>query len=360
MINVHSEPSLDFIRAQSEGPVYRSIVERARSMLDATVCRVLVAEGGQFVLRANGSSASTDTQRPLPLTDNFLREVYSRRTPCVIDDLTDVRSAAVTAASAADSEPLRSLLMIPSDTIGLFIAADERTDHFSEAETERVVQLLTFAEHALDRIHSQARQNARGESLEEIIGTYAHDLRSPLQVAMGNLSIAQDSGEDLHLEKVTGALDRMDELLGDMARLATTGKHVDDLQEVELERIAEKAWTSVPTEDATLRVEDTLQIYADESRLRQLLENLFHNAVDHSYGDVCVRLGMLDSGFYVEDDGPGIPVEDREEVFEWQTSSSENHSGMGLRIVKSIVDAHGWEIDIHESVDGGTRFEIIT
>jgi signal transduction histidine kinase len=95
-------------------------------------------------------------------------------------------------------------------------------------------------------------------------------------------------------------------------------------------------------------------------RLQQLLENLFRNAVEHGGEDVTIRVGALDdaAGFYVADDGVGIPGEDRDEVFESGYSSATNGTGFGLAIVEEIADAHSWTIRVTESSEGGARFEM--
>ena len=69
---------------------------------------------------------------------------------------------------------------------------------------------------------------------------------------------------------------------------------------------------------------------------------------------------MLDDGegFYVADDGPGIPENKRDEIFEAGYTTGEEGTGLGLAIVRSIVEAHGWEISAAESGGGGARFEI--
>lgn len=74
--------------------------------------------------------------------------------------------------------------------------------------------------------------------------------------------------------------------------------------------------------------------------------------------DVTVTIGDLDRGFYVEDDGPGIPEEERDAVFKAGYSTNEAGTGFGLNIVKQVVQSHGWEIIVTESLDGGARFEI--
>ena len=72
-----------------------------------------------------------------------------------------------------------------------------------------------------------------------------------------------------------------------------------------------------------------------------------------------VTVGAIDSdGFYVEDDGPGIPADTRETVFDHGYTTSETGTGFGLPIVNEIVEAHGGTISVLEGHDGGARFEI--
>ena len=80
--------------------------------------------------------------------------------------------------------------------------------------------------------------------------------------------------------------------------------------------------------------------------------------MEHGGETVEITVGDLEDGFYVADDGPGIPEADREKVFESGFSTSEKGTGFGLAIVKEIATGHGWEIRAAESDDGGARFEI--
>jgi signal transduction histidine kinase len=110
--------------------------------------------------------------------------------------------------------------------------------------------------------------------------------------------------------------------------------------------------------DATLRNEAEGMILADEGRLRQLLENLIRNAIEHGGEGVSVTVGTLPDGFYVADDGPGIDPDRREEVFDAGHSTSQSGTGFGLRIVEQVADAHGWSVRAVESEAGGARFEV--
>jgi signal transduction histidine kinase len=81
------------------------------------------------------------------------------------------------------------------------------------------------------------------------------------------------------------------------------------------------------------------------------------DAAAHDGPDPTVTVGGLDGGgFYVADDGSGIPPEDRERVFEEGYSASSS-TGLGLAIVREIATAHGWTVRATESADGGAQFE---
>jgi signal transduction histidine kinase len=94
--------------------------------------------------------------------------------------------------------------------------------------------------------------------------------------------------------------------------------------------------------------------------LQQLFENLFRNALEHGETVETVAVGALGDGpgFYVADDGVGIPESERDEVFESGYTTNEDGTGFGLAIVTDIADAHGWDVTVTESESGGARFEV--
>ena len=206
-----------------------------------------------------------------------------------------------------------------------------------------------------ERERELRRQNER---LDEFASVVSHDLRNPLQLADGRLELARAECDTEHLEHVDHALDRMDALVEDLLTLARDDETVTDTDRVDLAAVAEESWATVETADATLVVDADRTVDADESRLRQVFENLVGNAVEHGGEDVTVTVGDLDDGFYVEDDGPGIPEGDREDVFDAGVSTTEAGTGFGLSIVDQVVEDHGWEIVVSNGRDGGARFEI--
>jgi PAS domain S-box-containing protein len=199
------------------------------------------------------------------------------------------------------------------------------------------------------------RQNER---LNEFASVVSHDLRNPLNVAQGRVELAREECGSEHLDPAANALDRSLTLIDDLLTLAREGDAVGDLVSVDIAALVERCWQNVDTADATLSVEAERTIRADRSRLQQLVENLFRNAVEHGGDGVTVTVGDLGDGFYVADDGAGIPPEDRDSVFDAGFSTSREGTGFGLSIVQQVAEAHGWRVGVTESAGGGARFEL--
>lgn len=197
--------------------------------------------------------------------------------------------------------------------------------------------------------------------LERISSVASHDLRNPLEVARIRLEAARDTGEAVHFEKVTGALDRIEHIARDV--LGTGSGGVDPTDAVALEAAAEAAWETVDTAGATLVTAPELPtVRADADRLRGLFENLLRNAIEHGGRDVTVTVEPLPDGFAVADDGPGLPEAVRERAFEAGYSTASGNTGLGLSIVRRIARGHGWRVAIvpgrtGTDADVGARFE---
>ncbi|WP_243700493.1 PAS domain S-box protein [Halorussus pelagicus] len=260
---------------------------------------------------------------------------------------------------------------------------------------------LGSARDVTERRKRKQKVERQNERLKEFASVVSHDLRNPLNVAQGHLDLARETGDEKHFEKTVSALERMESLIEDLLKLARQGQDVSETETLDLETIVRHSWGTVSTGGATIDVGDGLgEIEADEGRLKELFENLFRNAVEHGStssrpadddavehagDDVTVSVGRLgdgvtpceesipdpsseeshtafdsSNGFYVADDGPGIPAEEREKVFEHGHTTAEDGSGLGLSIVSSIVDAHEWNVRVCESETGGARFEIST
>jgi two-component system, NtrC family, sensor histidine kinase HydH len=158
----------------------------------------------------------------------------------------------------------------------------------------------------------------------------------------------------------------LNDLVGDMLLLARPRlpqKEVVDAAQLGRDVVV-LAGQSGRGEDVIVRYEgvESLLVSADESQLRQVLWNLVRNAVQtSSAGDeVCVRIEKLPNGaasIAVSDKGPGIPPEARDKIFDAFYTTRSHGTGVGLAVVKRIIDAHGWTIEVTGSE--GAKFEVI-
>jgi len=291
-----------------------------------------------------------------PIT-TFLWEVYDSGTPEYVSDVTD--------HPALPSEPpARSALLYPLEEHGLLVFAAKAPDAFDRTDKRLGWILASTLETALERVNREkllrertqklTRQN---QQLEEFAQTVTHDLRNPLQVLRGTLDGVRQTADVDHLDRGYRALDRMETLIHDVLTLAQQGQLIDDTELVSLASLASECWGVLETANADLVINDDIQFEADPGRVRQLLENLFNNAVTHAGTGVTVVIDTLPDGFAVGDDGPGIDPVERDQIFTDGYTSTGSGTGFGLAIVKQIADAHDWTATVTQSPSGGAQIE---
>ena len=253
-----------------------------------------------------------------------------------------------------------------------FGSDDPRPQAAVEEDQVIVKTLAQWVGYEIDRHQYEQELERQIDRLEEFTGVVSHDLRSPLNIAQGRLEIVREAHDSEHVATVDRALDRMEAIIEDTLTLARQGQTVDpdEIEPVGIESVADHCRDIADRDGSELRLVDEFTLQADRHRLYQLFENLVRNAVEHSDEPVTLRIGRLDVmftstrvepdgtfGFYVEDDGPGIPSNQQEEVFEPGESTNPQGTGFGLSIVRRIAEAHGWTVSLSESFDGGARFE---
>lgn len=287
----------------------------------------------------------------IPAGEGLAWRVYETGDPEIHADVRETDHA-----MNADS-PFVSELLLPLGEHGVLLVSSTVPDDFDATDEGLARILAANVEAALDRVDREQALRGQNERLDEFASIVSHDLRNPLNVAEGRLDLARRECESEQLAHVARAHGRMEALIDDLLTLARHGNAVDDTEPVDLRAIVGNCWETVDTAEATLDIDADRVVRADESRLRQLLENLVRNAVEHGGENVTVTIGDLEDGFYVADDGPGISGE-HEQVFEAGYSTTDDGTGLGLSIVEQIAEAHGWTVSITEATSGGARFEV--
>ena len=338
----------DIEACENIGAVCERAVAAAENILDHDWCGIFFPEGEYFVFQAVSSGLNMEPgDRGIRVDEGLGGKVYETGEPLVLG----TREEHVDAApiNELDDIPFESILTVPVGEFGVFQAISSEQHAYDEEDLEFLQLLLSHVRGALTQLEREARLRERerelrrkNERLEEFAGVVTHDLRNPLQIAGGRIDLVRETGDLSHLDRVEAALAREAEV---------------EPEPVAFGAAAREAWTVVEGE-GTFELAETATIRADRDRLVRLLENLFANSVEHGGEDVTVWAGTTEEGFYMADDGVGIPPERREEVFESGFSTAEAGTGLGLGIVAELVEAHGWEIEIDESEAGGARFEV--
>jgi two-component system, OmpR family, sensor kinase len=268
------------------------------------------------------------------------------------------------------SRPLRRMAAVAARVD----AGDLAPRIHQDGQGQEIRVLSDAFNHMLDRL-TEAFAGQRA-----FVADASHELRTPLTVIRGQLEVlaaqANPSGDEVR---------RVEHLL--QAEIARIGRLVDDLlllakteqaeflrtRPIDLSAFVEELW-----EASTLLAERRFQLdpapdgtlLADPDRLAQALRNLLTNAIEHTTperGLVLMRVQHAGNGriqFVVEDDGPGIPPDQRERVFDrfHRTDSARDRAsggtGLGLAIVYAIAKAHGGRVRAGQSHEGGARIEL--
>ena len=230
-------------------------------------------------------------------------------------------------------------------------------------------------------LETLARKN---EELETCLRSVSHDLRSPLVSVLGFTRLLRDEfGEPIgrtgqhFVDRIEQAGRHMERLLHDLLALTrmedtpNMSVHVNPV--AVLEQLAAERKLDLDAAGITLVVPaEAPVVVCDRTRLYQLFSNLVGNAIRFvprdGTGRIEVRVEAVDDGWQldVEDNGPGIAPEDRARIFEpfrtarhpRQPIEGRKSSGLGLAIVRKIVDAHGGRIHVEDAPSGGARFRV--
>jgi PAS domain S-box-containing protein len=346
------EATRDLLSADSPSAVAAEVGAAIESILEFRINVIRVLRDGELQpVHVNDKAEELLAERPTyDVGEGFPGKVFEEQRARIYTDIRDHDGGTAL-------EPVVSWLYVPISDYGIISVGQTNPDAFDETDLNLVQIIASNAEIALQRLQKERELQRENERLEQFASTVSHDLRNPLQVAKGTLSQLDECPPGI--DRMRQAHERMEEVIEGVLTLTRQGNRVEDPAPVDLSAVARACWTHVSSCETELVVEaDSIIVSGDDTRLKHLFENLFRNAVTHGQAST-VRVGALDNGFYVADDGVGIPPEDRDGIFDNGYTTSEDGTGLGLTIVEEIAHAHNWAVSVTESETGGARFEFV-
>jgi signal transduction histidine kinase len=257
--------------------------------------------------------------------------------------------------------PLRAL-----ETAARAISETELTRRIEVSGTDEVARLGRTFNAMLDRLELAF------DSQRQLVSDAGHELRTPITIVRGHLELlgADPAEQRETIALVTDELDRMGRLVDDLLTLAKAERpdflrfndvDVDVLTDELLDKaqhLGDRRWT--------LDARGAGRVTVDRQRLTQAVMALADNAVRHTGPDARIALGsaLRDERLrlWVRDDGPGVPADQRERIFERFARAGArgpaDGSGLGLAIVRAIAVAHGGDVTLSSRPGEGATFTV--
>jgi two-component system OmpR family sensor kinase len=260
------------------------------------------------------------------------------------------------------------------------IAAGEEVSLPASKRGGEVAELSQALSQMLDSLRGSiaAEQNVH-KAMQAFMGDASHELRTPLTVIKGYAELMQQQGadqafRDKALSRMLSETTRMEQLINDLLLLAELGeRQVGERDRIDLTQIVgefvDDLKTLQPKRTVTVKIARNLKVMGSGAHLHQLLSNLFGNLRKHTPVDAEVRVSLSSAGadqilLTVEDAGPGLPehfYDDGVESFvrfDAFASRQQGSSGLGMTIMRTIVDQHGGRVRLSRSDLGGLKTEI--
>ncbi|MBX0322545.1 PAS domain S-box protein [Halomicroarcula sp. F13] len=348
-----NEWSRDLMRAETAADICRLTAAIAADIDTLPSAQVVLDDG----TRLTPADVDDDGPALFETHERWFWRAFETGDPQYVTTGPDGRT---TRTDGADPTEIEAVVLPLGDHGALGLSPGDTLDEFT---LDLANVLAATVEASLDRAEreQELREHEReletqNERLEAFTTMVSHDLRNPLQVALGATDLLDEESE--HVDRIYTALDQMDRLVDELLTLARRGEIVGDRVAVDVATLAGAAWSAVDTGEATLTLDDPGTVVADRDRLRELFENLLWVLLERSAADPTVRVGSLGTGgLYIEHadrtatDGDGDPLAA-------SPLDTEDWTQYGQYIVSTIAEAYGWDVTAVDTGGDHVRFEI--
>jgi len=329
--------------------IFELITEASENILDLDICKTYISKDDDLVLNKYSYS---DTQSSNSLAKKLAEKTYNEDKILTEDDLKNIDS----------KENFKSIISMPIASYGVFQAISKDKKAFEQEDTKLSKLLIDHAVEALNRIQSEGRE-------EFLLTLLRHDLKNKNNITRGYISIVQDmelnSKQKTFLEKASTSCEESMSLIKKVGMLRKIDKEKEK-KEIKLHHSLNQAL------DSLYKIAEEKNINIDCQKcsnkvsagplLKEAISNIIENCLEHSEGS---RINIYSKEYeesitlIIEDDGKGISDEKLNKVFKRGFKGKDSGGlGIGMYIVKSIIDNYDGNITLGNSELGGARFEI--
>jgi len=279
--------------------------------------------------------------------------------------------------------PPESVLLIPVGDYGLLSVAAPTTAAFDVTNKHLLSILAGNAEAAFERAErEQALETYKNkleesnENLQEFAYIASHDLQEPLRSVTSYADLLEseygeildDEGE-FYVTRIVDNASQMSSMIDALLQYSRVKTQTSSFDEIDVDNVLDKTLSRlellINESAAEITAGELPRVTADENQLGQVFQNLIKNAIEHGGETPIIEIAARDTGnaweFAVSDNGPGIPAEQQERIFEifQQATTDGDGAGIGLAVCERIVSRHRGDIWV-ESDDSGATFKFTT
>ncbi len=216
---------------------------------------------------------------------------------------------------------------------------------------ETLSRVLVFMEDLTERVESEAILLSQKQELSEFAHAMGHDLRGSLHAIIGYANLLEEEYEQSRAQEITNLARGMATMLEQSIALADAGQVIGEIHPIDLDKLVAEAAATVVPKGIRFKQQKLPVVSCDHEKMKQVIQNLFANAIQHgkpSMIEVKTEKGEGSISVLFSNDGTIIAAKERERIFD-RGFTTKKGGGMGLTIVKKIVDAHKWKITLEPS-----------
>jgi signal transduction histidine kinase len=370
---------------------FGAFIRELRGLIDFDRVTIVLVEGGRAEVMAV-AGRGTDTVFPpgsaRPVKGSVLEEVLEGKLVYRPTMQPPRYPEEVELMALGLQSRVLAPLQVGPRTIGMLGLVRSKADSFSQEEVELVALLGRLVATVVQNIRAYEAERNTADELRRLsalradfVSVVSHELRSPMAAVIGAARTLQGRWRELTAEQRQSFLaligdetSRLADLIGDVLDTSRieAGTFSFTFTDVDLGELLRDVAAAAEVGQDEVRVRTELRgtlprVRGDRERLRQVIQNLVDNAVKYSSAGGLVRVSAsAEDGHLrvdVQDEGPGIPVEDQRLIFEKFGRSStaggaKPGTGLGLFIARSIVEAHGGSLEVESVLDQGSVFSL--